>query len=237
MEKQVEFKVDNDTLRGSLFIPPGKGSFPGVVFFHGRGSSRKRYLEIARRLSEKGQITLAFDFRGCGKSDGIFEKQTQRMGIDDARAGLKYLLDQNVDNKRIGIVGTSFGGFVSAILMKDYGQSIKSLLLRAPAIYPDELLDTHVSSIEDFDSIKKEKWLDSIAYDGIADFKGNLFIIQSEKDKVVKSWVVENYFNRAINAQNKELFVQIGAEHSLLDDKKLLEQFYKLIYDWFLETL
>lgn len=236
MEKQIEFKVGKDTLRGSLFTPEGKGPFPAVVFFHGRGSSRKRYLEIATRLCDKGYMTLAFDFRGCGRSDGIFEKQTQRMGIDDARAGLEFLLSQDVDNKRIGIVGTSFGGFVAATLMADYS-FVKSLVLRAPASYPNNLLDTHVGSIEDHVNIAKEKWLSSISYTGIAKFKGNLLVIQSENDKVVKPWIVRKYFDEAINSSKKELFVQKGAEHSLLDNEKLLEQFYQLIFDWIIKTL
>ena len=99
--RQVEFKVGNETLRGSLFVPKGKGPFPGVVFYHGRGSSRKRYLEISKRLEESGIMAFAFDFRGCGESDGVFKDQTQRMGIDDARAGLEFLLGQNVDKNRM----------------------------------------------------------------------------------------------------------------------------------------
>ncbi|MBI2621458.1 MAG: alpha/beta fold hydrolase [Candidatus Levybacteria bacterium] len=237
MKREVEFKVGRETLRGSLFVPKGKGPFPGVVFYHGRGSSRKRYLEISKRLSNKGIMALAFDFRGCGKSDGVFKNQTQRMGIDDSRASLEFLLSQNVDRKRIGIAGSSFGGFVAAILMSDF-DFVKSLVFRAPAVYPNELLDTHVENIQDeYKKIKKGKWLDSVAYDGISNFRGKLLIIQSEKDEVVKSWVVQNYFDKAVRASKKELVIQKGAKHSLLDNKKLLGEFYDLMFDWFTKTL
>lgn len=236
MEKQVEFKVGNETLRGSLFIPKGNGPFPGVVFYHGRGSSRKRYLEISKRFADRGFVALAFDFRGCGESDGNFPNQTQRMGIDDARAGLNFLLNQNVDKNRIGIMGTSYGGFVAAILMSEFDY-IKSLVLRAPAIFPEEIMDINVDDLRIYSYIERDKWLSSIAYDGISNFKGNLLVIQEEKDEVVKSWIVQNYYDRAINAVNKQLFVQKNAKHSLLDDPKLLEQFYKLTFDWFVKTL
>ena len=145
MEKKVEFKVGDDILRGSLFTPVGQGPFPGVVFFHGRGSSRGRYLEISKRLAEKGFMALAFDFRGCGESDGNFPDQTQRMGIDDARAGLEFLLSQNVDKNRIGVMGTSFGGFVTAIIVPEF-EFIKSIVLRVPAIFPEELANDHILS-------------------------------------------------------------------------------------------
>ncbi|MBI4098074.1 MAG: alpha/beta fold hydrolase, partial [Candidatus Levybacteria bacterium] len=154
--RQVEFKVGHETLRGSLFIPKGNGPFPGIVFYHGRGSSRKRYLPMAKRLARAGILALAFDFRGCGKSDGVFEQQTQRMGIDDAKAGLNFLLEQNVDKERIGIMGTSFGGFVTAILMNEFDY-IKSLVLRVPAIFPEEIMDINVDDLRKYSYIEKEK--------------------------------------------------------------------------------
>lgn len=247
MEKEVEFKVREDTLRGTLFIPDGepaglasesvagRGPFPGVVFYHGRGSSRGRYLEIGKRLADKGITALAFDFRGCGKSDGKFPDQTQRMGIDDATAGLEFLLSQNVYKDRIGVMGTSFGGFVASTLMKNF--QIKSLVLRAPAVYPEELLDINVESIANYSHIEKEKWLDSIAYEGISRFKGNLLVIQSEKDQVVRDWIVQNYYDRAEIAAKKELYIQKGAGHDLRNNPEALEEFYQLTFDWFTKTL
>ena len=236
MEKKVEFKVGDEALRGTLFTPVGEEPFPGVVFYHGRGSSRKRYLPMCERLAEKGIISLAFDFRGCGESDGVFEKQTQRMGVDDAKAGLDFLLSQNVDKHRIGIEGTSFGGFVTGMLLNDY-DFIKSVVFRVPAVYPNEVLDTHVESIVDLRKIDKEKWLESSAYEGISKFKGKLLIIQAEKDEVVEDWIVQNYHNRANKAEKSEYVIQKEATHSLHDSPKLVEEFYDLTVNWFLYTL
>lgn len=96
MEKQVEFGSGKGTLRGSLFTCDGNGPFPAVVFYHGRGSDRKRYLAMAKFLSEKGMIALAFDFGGCGESDGVFANQTHRMGVENGRQALEfYALVQN----------------------------------------------------------------------------------------------------------------------------------------------
>lgn len=236
MEKQVEFKVGNETLRGSLFIPNGNGPFPGVLFYHGRGSSRKRYLEISKRLADRGFMALAFDFRGCGESDGKFENQTQRMGTEDARAGLEFILGQNVDRNRVGIMGTSFGGFVTGLIIPDF-DFVKSIVLRVPAVYPDEILDIHVINISEYSNINRERWASSAAFKGIATFKGDLLVIQSEKDEVVDPWIVQKYFDDASNTRQRKLVVQKGAGHSLLDDPSLLEQFYELTFDWFIKTL
>src|ERR1035437_4445395 len=91
-ERVVEFKVGEDTLRGSLFIPDGKGPFPAVIFFHGSGSTGDTYFEASEKLANSGILALMFNFRGCGISDGDFSKQTIGMGVEDAKAGLKYLL-------------------------------------------------------------------------------------------------------------------------------------------------
>lgn len=236
MEKKVEFKSGKETLRGSLFTPTGKGPFPGVVFYHGRGSDRTRYLPMAKFLANKGMITLAFDFRGCGESDGVFANQTHRMGVEDGRAALKFLLSQNVDKSRVGIQGTSFGGYVTGMLLNDYG-FVKSVVLRVPASYSDELLDTtlRASDEKNFFS-KKENWINASSYKGISKFSGSLLVIKSKNDEIVPSEAVDKYFEDAKNAKNKKMIIQ-NAGHSFSNDPKGLEEFYLLVQNWFLKTL
>lgn len=236
MEEKVEFKSGNEALRGSMFIPKGKGPFASVVFYHGLGSDRTKYLPMAEFLSNKGIITLAFDFRGCGSSEGLFENQTPRMGIEDGEAALEFLLSQNVDKERIGIQGTSFGGYVAGMLLNDY-DFIKSVLLRAPASCSDKLLDMTVSAkdAKEFFS-KKENWTDSSSYKGISNFVGTLLVIKSKNDEIVPSECVDKYLKDAKKVKNKKMIVQ-NAGHSLNDDRKGSEEFYSLAQNWFLETL
>lgn len=239
MERKVEFKSGKETLRGSIFIPQGKGPFPGVVFYHGRGSDRTRYLPMAKLLSDKGMITLAFDFGGCGASTGIFANQRHRMGVEDGRAGLEFLLSQNVNRKRVGIQGTSFGGYVAGMLLNDY-DFIKSVVLRVPASYADELLNevgdiVHASKEKDFFS-NKANWIRSSSYKGISNFTGNLLVIKSKNDEIVSSEAVDKYFEDAKKAKNKKMIIQ-NARHSFSNDPKGLVEFYSLAQDWFLETL
>lgn len=236
MERKVEFRVGNETLRGSMFVPQGKYPFPGVVFYHGRGSDRTRYLPMAKFLSNKGMITLAFDFGGCGESTGVFENQTHRMGVEDGRAALEFLLSQNIDKKRIGIQGTSFGGYVTGMLLNDY-DFIKSVVFRVPASYADEQLDTTVSASDekDFFSIK-ENWIGASSYKRISNFTGNLLVIKSKNDEIVSAECVDKYLEDAKKAKNKKMVVQ-DAGHSLRNYPKALEEFYSLTQEWFLKTL
>ncbi|MCL5019854.1 MAG: alpha/beta fold hydrolase [Patescibacteria group bacterium] len=234
---EVEFKVGKDTLRGTLFIPSGKGPFPGVIFYHGRGSTRARYLPMAETLAQKGFITLAFDFRGCGESDGKFEAQSHKMGIEDARAGLEFLLSQNVDKKRIGIQSTSFGGYCAGMVLKDY-DFIKSVVLRVPAAYSDNDLQLTPEKFPEYVYFQnRENWIDSSAYNGLKKFRGSLLVIESEKDELLPSEEVQKYYNVATNAAKRKLSVHKNAGHNLSDNPKGLKEFYEITVNWFLETL
>lgn len=237
MEKKVEFTVGEEILRGSLFVPEGNGPFPGVVFYNGRGSTRERYLPMAEALSNKGMITLAFDFRGCGESDGVFANQTHRMGIQDGKAGLEFLLSQNIDRSRVGIQGTSFGGYVSGMLLGEY-DFVRSVVLRVPAAYTDKQLDTTVRAGDEENFFaKKENWIDSSSYQGLANYKGNLLVIRSENDELIPQEEVNKYYDIATHAKKRSLFIHKNAGHSLSDNPKALQEFHKITIDWFLETL
>ena len=235
-EKQnIEFKVREEILRGSLFTPDGKGPFPGVVSYHGRGSSRENYLPMAESLAQNGILALAFDFRGCGESDGELKDQTHRMGIEDGKAGLEFLLTQNVDKQRIGIQGTSFGGYITGMVLRDY-DFIKSVVLRAPSAHSMITLISKPTPTDNYFQ-KREHWENSGSYKGLEKFKGNLLVIESEKDELLSSETVRKYYKVAMKAVKRKLFVQKNAGHSLSDNPKLMEEFCKITVDWFLETL
>ena len=233
----VEFKVDRETLRGTMFVPSGKGPFPGVIFFHGRGSSRERYLPMAECLSKKGMLTLAFDFRGCGVSDGKFENQTYKMGVEDGRAALEFLLKQSLDKNRIGIQGTSFGGYVAGMILKDNRYLlVKSLVLRVPAAFSDQTVNVK-GNVESGYFKRRENWINSSAFSGLEKFRGALLVIKSEKDDLIPSDLIQKYYDVAVKARKRELFVHKNAGHSLSGNPKGLKEFHKITEDWFLRTL
>lgn len=232
--KSIEFKVDNETLRGTIFVPRGKGLFPGVIFFHGSGSKRERYLPIAKELAENGILTLAFDFRGCGESDGKFEDQTHRNAVEDAEAGLDFLLHQNVDRKRIGVCGASFGGYLAAFILPNY--FIKSLILRTPAAFLDSFLKSKIKRNNEFDFFKNRKnWESSSVYKNISNFKEPILIIKAGNDQNVPPEVVDEYYNKAISSDKIKMEIIKNADHRL--SGHWINQFYDMTKSWFLKTL
>ena len=65
-------------------------------------------------LSEFGYVTLRFDMRGCGKSEGEFGRVICLEQVEDLGNALAFLAKHPaVDPDRIGAIGSSFGGAVA----------------------------------------------------------------------------------------------------------------------------
>lgn len=226
MEKKVEFKIGKETLRGSLFIPKGKGPFSAVIFLNGSGGAGERQFKAAQSLSRNGILGFAFNYRGSGVSDGKFEDQTIEMGVEDARAAFAFLKSlKEVDKERIGICGGSFGGFIAGLL--SFELNPKSIILSAPAAYPPDLLNLQ----RDSDKELRENFLNSKSYSNIAKFKGALLIVKCEFDGVIPGEMVETYLDKATLANQKEFYLLKGAKHRIIGNPE--EVFEQKIIEWF----
>lgn len=232
MEKKIEFKVGNTTLRGKLFIPKGKSPFPAVIFFHGSGGVGEMYFEAAEKLSEKGILGFAFNYRGAGLSDGIFEEQTLKMGIDDAGSALSFLIScKEVDKKRIGICGASFGGFIAALL--SVNSNATSLILIGPAAYSLNELNKQRDKAGDLN----EDFVKSESFNQMMKFKGKFLMATSELDEVIPAKMINEYLKRAKSVSRKESFMLKGAKHRISINPKARNVLVKKIVDWFAKTL
>jgi len=238
MEKKVEFKSRENILRGELFIPKGKGPFPAVLFFHGNGGKGEKYYEAGKKFAEKEIVALAFNFSGCGESSGSYTEQTHDDAFRDGFSAYEFLLNQHeVDRKRIGLVGGSFGGFIAASILPQL--DIKSLVLLSPSAHDDPItakLDMGTLE-EEVNYFKNEyNWINSKSYENISDFNESLLIVKAENDDNVPSNVVDRYFEKAIRVYKKEIITIKGADHRLSAPEMKNETFGKII-DWFLKTL
>jgi pimeloyl-ACP methyl ester carboxylesterase len=86
------------------------------LVLHGFGGNCKsqNVLQPTRVLGEFGYVTLRFDMRGCGQSEGEFGRVICLEQVEDLRNALTFLSDHPaVDPGRIGVIGSSFGGAVA----------------------------------------------------------------------------------------------------------------------------
>ncbi len=111
----VSFYSEGVRLAGDLFLPetlaPGEKR-AGIVLCHGYTGVRSLYLpDNARVLTEAGYVVLTFDYKGWGDSEGPRARLAPYSRVVDAQAALTTLAAQPmVDEERLGLYGTSYGG-------------------------------------------------------------------------------------------------------------------------------
>tara|TARA_Y100000590_G_scaffold457031_1_gene608792 strand:+ start:249 stop:1064 length:816 start_codon:yes stop_codon:yes gene_type:complete len=96
-------------------INPGEKR-PGFIVLHGFGSNSSAANTIVpcRMLNDWGYVTLRFDMRGCGCSDGEFGRIICLEQVEDTQNALNYFVDlPEVAEDRVGLMGSSFGAAVA----------------------------------------------------------------------------------------------------------------------------
>ena len=111
----ITFYSEGFKLVGDLYTPddlrPSERR-AGIVLCHGYTGVKDLYLpDNARVLVEAGYVVLAFDYKGWGESEGPPTRLAPYSRVADVQAALTFLGAQDaVDEVRLGIYGTSYGG-------------------------------------------------------------------------------------------------------------------------------
>jgi dipeptidyl aminopeptidase/acylaminoacyl peptidase len=125
---------DGMQIHGQLFLPKGAGKHPAIVFFHG-GSRRQMLLgwhymyyysntyAMNQYLASKGYVVLSVNYRS-GIGYGLNFREALNYGAsggseynDVMGAGLYMAARADVDPKRIGVWGGSYGGYLTAMAL------------------------------------------------------------------------------------------------------------------------
>jgi dipeptidyl aminopeptidase/acylaminoacyl peptidase len=134
------------TLAGTLTIPSaGRRPVPAVVTLTGSGAHYRDgnrtpehpyrpFRQIADRLAGCGIATLRLDDRGVGGSQGDADAATAEDTAADARAALSFLRARSdVDSRRLGLVGHSYGGEIAPMVAAGDPALAAVVLLAGPA--------------------------------------------------------------------------------------------------------
>jgi len=135
-------------LEGQVLLPQVGHVVPGAILCHGLGSGRGAMRPTGLNLAKKGIATLVFDFRGHGRSGGIFDGG-QVEDVVDAWQWLSRL--DEVDSSRVAFVGHSMGARAAVLAAGSIGCPRAVVALACP---PD--MEDMVGIDANFDF---EQWL------------------------------------------------------------------------------
>jgi pimeloyl-ACP methyl ester carboxylesterase len=118
-EQAVTIPSAGFKLAGTVRVPagvrPGERR-PAFMVLHGFGSNHtsSNVLQPTKVLGDIGYVTLGFDMRGCGQSEGERGNLICLEQVEDTSNALTFLAKHpSVDPARIALIGSSFGGAVA----------------------------------------------------------------------------------------------------------------------------
>ena len=233
MQKAIEFEHEGETIRGMFHCPDGAGGVPGVLLCHGFTGTKvephRIFVKTSRALAEAGVASLRVDFRGSGESDGEFEDMTCLTEISDARAALTHLAGRDeVDAERLGILGLSMGGFVTASVLAGDDRPKSAVLWSAVCDFPsliakmvaegghDALPDGRLDFAGDLVGPGFAQALGAAKpLDGVGGFAGPLLIIHGDADEAVPVSHAHDYYEAAKDRDaGTALHIIGGASHT-----------------------
>ena len=208
---------------------------PGVLFVHGWGGSQQKYLARARAIAALGCVCLTFDLRGHAQTKSQFETVSREDNLRDVVAAFDALtVHPDVDSNAMAVVGSSYGGYLAAILTSL--RRIKWLALRAPALYKDSdwtLPKWQLKKLHDLEAYRllRVQPENSRALAACMNFEGDVLIVESEHDFVVPHPVIENYREACSRARSVTYRVMEGADHGLIEES-MQRAYTALLTEW-----
>ena len=134
----TEFKNGDITFSANIYKPEGKGLFPAVIMVHGsKNHTKDFYTEYSEYFADNGIVTLNYDNRGHGKSEGNLWTSTFEDLASDLNAAVAYLqtLDY-VNSEKIGFWADSHGGWIVLIADMLYDNIDFIINKSGPAVTP-----------------------------------------------------------------------------------------------------
>jgi hypothetical protein len=236
-DEAIEIPVDGRSIPGTLVAPAT--ATPGVLFVQGWGSGQEQYLPRAREIAALGCLCLTFEPRGVAKGDPRHETVSREDNLRDLLAAYDLLARQPaVDASAIGVVGASYGAYLSAILTSL--RPVRWLALRVPALYKDEDWGEPKRRLDkDELAAYRRRPLDpeeNRALRACAAFRGDALVVESERDDVVPHPAIANYVAAFGQARSLTYRVIEGADHAL-SEVPWQQAYTSLLVNWATEMV
>ena len=186
---------------------------------------------LPNAMTELGFIVVSLDSRSAGgKGKRALDAIYQKLGvveIDDQAAGVKALHSRPyIDANRVGIYGTSYGGYASAMA-----------LLRYPDVFHAASASSSVTDWRHYDTIYTERYMwipqeNTSGYDNgsvmkyVSNLKGRLMLYYGTADNNVHPNNTMQLIE-ALQGAGKSFEVQVGPDdgHTGLNSERMAEFF------------
>ncbi|MDB5121435.1 MAG: family peptidase [Sphingobacteriales bacterium] len=192
-------------------------------------------------MAERGYVVFTIDPHGTENRGKKFEQTTFRqlgdIELEDQLAGVAFLKTQAyVDTNRLGLIGWSYGGFMTTSMMTRHPNVFKAAVAGGPVIdwsyyeimYGERYMDTPEQNPEGYKKSNVINHLDSL--------KGKLLIIHGAQDAVVVLQHSMMFLKAAVDkGKQVDFYVYPGHEHNVRGKDRV--HLFNKITQYFLENL
>lgn len=208
---------------------------------HGFKANRKedgRFLTVAEELAKDGISSIMMGFPGCDKSKEDFINYTLKNCLDDIDTCYTYMKENyEIDLSRIGMIGYSMGGRLTALYIENHPE-IRCIGLWAAASYEgfdgeNEFLGEDVrimkkqaeelgycdfyNAFDDTHIRLSKQLLEDMEYRnpliGLNSYQGSAIIVHGTKDNTVVFERAKESYRNLLSAGNKKLVAIENADH------------------------
>ena len=209
-QKDISFHTDGLKLKGVLHLSDDKPS-PVVIGSHGlySNSSSPKQIALAEQCNRLGIAYFRFDHRGCGSSEGEFDRVTSlEARCRDLIAAAETIHGRIDTSGSLGLFGSSMGGTVclntagrmAADTVVTFAAPIRSDLAGSQSEMPrSEIV---------FDAAKRQFDITK----GLPDIS-NILIFHGDADDVVPVSHAREIYSLA--GQPKRMIIQKGGDHPM----------------------
>ncbi|HET6433098.1 alpha/beta hydrolase family protein [Dyella sp.] len=234
----VHVAVRDSELAGTLVVPPARR--PGALLVHGWGGNKEQYLRVAHEMAALGCICLTFDLTGHDAARSRRSEVTRGENLDDVTAAFDFLAAHpHVDENAIAVVGSSYGGYLAALLTER--RHFPWLALRAPALYRDsewELPKQELAQRQDLANYRRRVIApaDNRALRACSRFHGDALIVESERDTIVPRPTLTSY-RRALQITHSTCYRVIAQATHALSDEESRDAYVRILIGWMKDRL
>jgi dipeptidyl aminopeptidase/acylaminoacyl peptidase len=229
----VSFQNEGQKISGILHLPD-VWSRACVIASHGLLSSKdsEKYIALGERLSQEGFSMLRFDFRGIGESEGRLEDDTVTRRVADLGSAVDFAKSRPGLGNRIGLVGSSLGGYVS-LINASMNKEIRAVVIWATPFHLDDLgkrekEEYPLPGEAFFKDLPKHRLLPLLSR------VSNCMVIHGQEDESVpvdQAWEIFHSLGAP-----KEIHIIEGGDHRLTDPKHR-QHAMDLTVEWFKKYL